>query len=207
MTRTRRKLSLALAFAAAALTTSLPVTAGAGNTTDRSAKPMTTAVIGDVPYGAAQEARFGDFIDAVNDDPKVRAVVHVGDIKSGSTTCSDERFAAVRGAFDTFKDPVVYTPGDNEWTDCHRAAAGAYLPTERLASLRDIFYPEPGRTLGGRERQVNIQADFRGFEDYVENQMWLDSKVVFSTVHVVGSNNGLAPWFGAAETEMQFFII
>ena len=50
-------------------------------------------------------------IGAVNDDPKVRMVVHVGDIKSGSTTCTDERLAAVHGAFETFEDPVVVHPG------------------------------------------------------------------------------------------------
>lgn len=31
----------------------------------------------------------------------------------------------------------------------------------------------------------------------------MQSQVVFSTLHVVGSNNGLAPWFGASETEEQ----
>lgn len=57
-------------------------------------------MIGDVPYGITQEATFGALIGAVNADPKVRIVMHVGDSKSGSTTCTDERFAAVRDAFD-----------------------------------------------------------------------------------------------------------
>jgi hypothetical protein len=34
------------------------------------------------------------------------------------------------------------------------------------------------------------QAD----DGFVENQLWAQSQVVFSAVHVVGSNNGLAPW-------------
>ena len=54
----------------------------------------TIAVIGDVPYGTDQEAAFGSLITAINDDPKVRDVVHVGDIKSGSVECTDARFAA-----------------------------------------------------------------------------------------------------------------
>ena len=57
------------------------------------------AVIGDVPYGEEQEAAFGTLIAAVNSDPKVRDVVHVGDIKSGSTVCTDARFASVAAAF------------------------------------------------------------------------------------------------------------
>ena len=44
---------------------------------------------------------------------------------------------------------VVLTPGDNEWTDCHRVAAGEYQPLERLAKLREVFYPVPGMTIGG----------------------------------------------------------
>ena len=115
---------------------------------DRGADRTTVAVIGDVPYGEDQEASFGTLIAAVNDDPKVRTVVHVGDTKSGSTACTDERLTAVRDAFETFEDPVVYTPGDNEWTDCHRPAAGGYDPLERLAIVRSLYFAEPGSTLG-----------------------------------------------------------
>ncbi len=32
--------------------------------------------------------------------------------------------------------PLVYVPGDNEWTDCGRARACGYDPRERLAWLR-----------------------------------------------------------------------
>ena len=40
--------------------------------------------------------------------------MHVGDIKSGSTTCGDERFGAVAAALASFEDPLVYRPGDND---------------------------------------------------------------------------------------------
>lgn len=168
--------------------------AGAGNTSDRSAKSLTLAVIGDVPYGTEQEASFHRLIGAVNDDPKVRIAAHVGDIKSGSTTCSDERFAAVASAFATFEDPVVYTPGDNEWADCHRTNNGSYDPLERLDALRDLFFAEPGDTLGRRRMAVDPQAAFP------ENVAWAESRVVFAALHVVGSNNGLAPWTGLGQT-------
>ena len=42
-----------------------------------------------------------------------------------------------------------------------------------------------------------------GFETFVENRLWKAQKVVFATVHVVGSNNDLVPWFGSAETPAQ----
>ncbi len=192
-----RHRSAALAAAAMAVAVaSLAAPAGAGNgtTADRSANRVTMAVIGDVPYGTAQEPRFGDLIGAVNDDPKVRAVVHVGDIKSGSTTCTDERFAAVEAALATFEDPLVYTPGGNEWTDCHRVNNGAYNPLERLAAVRARFFPEPGLSLGRRARRVESQPAL------AENVRWVESHVAFATLHVIGSDNGLAPWCGLGFT-------
>src|SRR5262245_57483294 len=93
----------------------------------------TLAVVGDMPYGDAKVAAFPGFIDFVNLDPKVDLFVHLGDIKSGSSLCTDQYFADVRAQLDRIGDPVVYTPGDNEWTDCHRANNGNYKPTERLA--------------------------------------------------------------------------
>ncbi len=71
---------------------------------------MTIAVIGDVPYGTAQEATFGELIGAVNQDPKVRLVTHVGDIKSGSTTCTDERASPPSGPPSTPSRIRSFTP-------------------------------------------------------------------------------------------------
>jgi len=151
---------------------------------------VTIAVIGDVPYGVEQESTWGDLIDAVNHDPDVSVVTHVGDIKSGGTACTDERFATVRTAFDTFADPLVYTPGDNEWTDCHTAESGEYVPHERLDALRRVLFSEPGRVLGGGLMQAEYQPAL------VENVRWTQAQVMFATLHVVGSLNGLSPWTG-----------
>lgn len=163
----------------------------------QSANPLDIAVIGDVPYGDAALARFPALVDAINADPKVRLVVHVGDVKSGSTACSDAWFQEIGRQFSTFADPLVYAIGDNEWTDCHRANNGGYDPLGRLAKLREIFFTDPGHTLGGRHMRVEAQAQFP------ENQLWVESRVTFAALHVVGSNNGLEPWFAGAETPAQ----
>ena len=200
MTRISR---LVAALAAALLLVAAGgLTAFAGNGTPidpHSSNPLTLAVIGDTPYGAAQAAAFPTLIDWINGDPDVDLALHVGDIKNGSSVCSDAYFDQIRAGFDTFKDPLVYTPGDNEWTDCHRTSNGAYLPTERLATLRETFFDQPGVSLGGRPKQVLSQAA----EGFPENALWMQSQVVFATVHAVGSNNDLNPWFGAAETDAQ----
>ncbi|CAA9485756.1 MAG: Putative transmembrane protein [uncultured Solirubrobacteraceae bacterium] len=161
------------------------------------------AVIGDTPYGDDQVAAFPGLVADIDADRQVGLVLHVGDVKNGSSTCSDQRLRSVRALYDSFADPFVYTPGDNEWTDCHRPAAGGYLPTERLASVRDLFFAESGETLGRRALRPIRQSDEAGFEDFVENQLWGRSDAIFSTLHVVGSNNGLEPWFAGAETESQ----
>lgn len=183
---------------AVALATSAAITpAGADNSANRSARPLTLAVIGDTPYGAdqADPTTFQGLLDDIAADPKVRTVLHVGDIKNGSTVCSDEYFQQIYAAFAESKEPVVYTPGDNEWTDCHRTNNGGYDPYDRLDVLRETFFAEPGRALGRRPKVLTNQGG-----GYVENVRWVESRVVFTTVHVVGSNNGLAPWTGDLET-------
>jgi hypothetical protein len=190
----RTTITGALVGLAAVVTLVTPAAAAGGVSEDSSSKPVSIAVIGDVPYGLEQEMTVGRLVGAVNDDPKVRSVVHLGDIKSGSTTCTDERLLAVRNTFASFEDPVVYTPGDNEWTDCHRANNGSYDPLERLAKVREVFFADPGTTLGRRRKAVEPQPSL------VEDVRWVESQVVFATLHVIGSDNGMAPWTGIGKT-------
>ena len=153
---------------------------------------FTFAVIGDVPYGDAQVANFPKVIGQINADRDVRMVLHAGDIKSGSSLCSNSYFSLIRADFDKFDDPLVYTPGDNEWTDCHRVDNGGYNPLERLAALRALFFPQPGVTLGLHPMSVRAQAAL-GFP---ENVRFDRANVSFAALHVVSSNNGLANWTG-----------
>jgi hypothetical protein len=109
-----------------------------------------------------------------------------------SSVCSDDYFATVRAQFDRFVDPLVYTAGDNEWTDCHRPNNGGYDPLERLQAVRNVFFPNPGKTLGEHSIAVQSQAG-RGLP---ENVSYRRAGVAFAALHVVGSNNSLAPWTG-----------
>ena len=153
----RRRLPLTASLAAAltatlasTLAVLLPVApAAAAGRQDRAGEAITFALLGDTPYGDAQRAAFPALVDAINADRGVRFVLHAGDVKNGSSTCDDARFADLRRLYDTFDDPFVLTPGDNEWTDCHRTAAGGYLPTERLEAVRRIFFPRRGAPSAG----------------------------------------------------------
>lgn len=160
-----------------------------------SSKPLDLAIIGDTPYGAAQLEDFPNLLGAIGADERVSTVVHLGDIKNGSSRCDDAYFAQILAGFSTLPIPLLLTPGDNEWTDCHRANNGAYDPLERLEALRKVFYPVPGLALGGGFKQVMTQADDAGFDKFVENQLWFDASVAFATVHVVGSNDSTPAWY------------
>ncbi|MFG1705048.1 metallophosphoesterase [Nonomuraea sp. M3C6] len=184
----RKYLLMAALIASALVVPSGPASAASGG------PAVTFALIGDTPYGDAQQAAFPRLVESIDADSGVRFVLHAGDVKNGSTTCDDARFNTLAGLLSTFDDPFVLTPGDNEWTDCHRTAAGGYLPTERLAAVRRVFYPVAGRTLGEHPMGVRTQARDRRHRDYRENVLFTRARVVFATVHVVGSQNDLAPW-------------
>jgi hypothetical protein len=214
-TETMMKRSLVI-LAAIGLLLSTPI-ANAGNSNlinTGPANPLTLAVYGDWPYSLDLLAAAPTLIHSINSDPKVRLVMHVGDIHSGSMPCTgaglDPRPATsnpewnqgIFNLFAQFKDPVVYTPGDNEWTDCHKTKEGSSgAPLNELASVRSLFFVHPGQTLGGREMEVETQA--KEFDrahpsdaQFVENVMWERSQVIFVTLNVPGSNNDTLPWSG-----------
>ena len=164
---------------------------------ERAKQPFTFAVIGDAPYGPAKLAEFPSLVAKINADSAVELVAHLGDIKAGKNApCTNEYFAGIRTLFDAFVDPLVYTPGDNEWTDCHQATKnnGLYTPTERLAQVRALFFPVAGRTLGVNAMRVTSQAGDPANSTYVENVEFERGRVIFATINITGSNNDGVSW-------------
>ncbi len=91
----KRGFTAVLALLVAALVTSLSAAAGNGTPINpNSANPLTLSIIGDLPYSAPQLAAFPSWVDEINGHPKVDAVVHLSDIKSGGTVCSDVKGSA-----------------------------------------------------------------------------------------------------------------
>ena len=148
--------------------------------------PLRFAAIGDLPYGGGDQlARFARLIETINAEAPDFSV-HVGDIKSGQSLCSDGAFYRIAALFGHFDGPLVYIPGDNEWTDCHREMAGRFEPLERLARLREIFFA--GAFQYGAPGAVHAaQSDTADFESNVENLRWEAVGVAFATLHIVGS--------------------
>jgi hypothetical protein len=179
----------AVAFAVSVI--AAPIALAGDTRTDAPPAPVTYAIIGDTPYGTPQVTNFPNDVAEINADPNVRAVVHLGDIKNGSSECNNLSFQTIRADFDKFADPLIYTPGDNEWTDCHRTNNGGYLPNERLDTLRRLFFDMPGHTLGDRSMTLDVQN-----EPFVESVSWSAAGVQWGTLNVPGSNNDWQPWFG-----------
>lgn len=155
-----------------------------------SAEPFRFVALGDMPYRLPDDyAAFERLIARINATTPAFSI-HVGDIKSGGTPCDDAGFAKIRDYFDSFAAPLFYTPGDNEWTDCHRPAAGGFVPAERLAKLRTMFF-DRAESMGQVRMPYRRQADEGTYPEMVENAIWSHRGVLFATIHVVGSNNGL----------------
>jgi hypothetical protein len=199
VTRTAERIALALTaamFVAVALlvwqSLRSPQTETAECTTAECEQEYSFAILGDYPYTDAQLEELPQVATQVNADPEVSMVVHLGDIKSHGE-CSTSYYQNIKNWFHSFQDPLVYTFGDNEWTECYRPDEGRrYQPLERLDTLRAIFVPEPGKTLG-RDMTVQSQAD----SGYPENVQFIQAEVSFGAFHTVGPRNGLFSWTGA----------
>jgi hypothetical protein len=158
------------------------------------------ALIGDLQYTAAEEAKFLNLRDAIN-RANLAFVVHDGDFKSGSSRCTDELFRQRYAEFQMFVHPLIYIFGDNEWTDCHRASAGGFDPVERLETLRGIF-TQGDESLGQRTLQFARQSDDPRYRKFRENVRWSYGHVMFIGLNVPGSNNN----FGRTpEADAEYF--
>jgi hypothetical protein len=145
------------------------------------------AVLGDAPYYAWEDVQYKLVLRAL-DAHDLRVVLHIGDIFW--RPCTDGMYERTRGWFDALRHPVVYTPGDNEWADCHETGSGGFAPLERLARLREIFYDEPTHSRGRVPLALASQASREPYTEFVENARFAHEGVVFVTVHLVGSRNG-----------------
>ena len=154
-------------------------------------KPFTFVALGDMPYGKPAKVYppFKVLIGQVN-ALKPAFTIHIGDTKSGSTPCSDKMLLDQLDFMNSFDAPLVYTPGDNEWTDCHRKKAGRFDPIERLAFLRKHYFSRGPQSLGKAPMKLERQSDLvKEYAKYPENARFVKESVHFLAAHVVGSNN------------------
>ncbi|MEP4379192.1 MAG: hypothetical protein ABJ215_18515 [Alphaproteobacteria bacterium] len=174
------------------------VTTGTGGAPGR---PVTVVAFGDMPYRAQDFPAYERLLQSISATaPDV--TINVGDIKGGGP-CDEAIYLRQRNYMNSVAGPLVYTPGDNEWTDCHRDGWGDYDPRERLSVLRDLFFAQPvslGRAPIMLERQSDLSPAHSAL---VENARWRINGILFGTAHVVGSNNGRRAGDAAAIAEYE----
>src|SRR5919199_909863 len=118
---------------------------------------------GDLPYSALQKTAGVPNLIADMNRQRLAFTVHDGDIKSGSSPCTDDVYTSFAASMHTLRAPAMFTPGDNDWTDCDR---GPFDSNERLAFERKLFFSTPF-SFGQRRLRQEVQA-----APYVEKRRW-----------------------------------
>lgn len=149
--------------------------------------PFTFIAIGCMPYARLHQSAesYGRVLSEISRHQPAFAV-HLGDIMGSEELCTDDLLLRRLHEFDSVSPALVFTPGDNEWTDVHRS--GKFQPLERLAKIRELFFPDD-RSRGVHPLALTTQRHSTGYAKFVENARWSRGGVVFATVHVVGSAN------------------
>ena len=178
------------AFISRALVASIAVVLS-GCATSPSSNSATYAfgLWGDMPYRkAGDDAKLPAVLQSINQSD-IAFSVYDGDIKDGSSKCTDDIYTKALAMFGSMQKPVVYVPGDNEWTDCHRSNNGGFNALERLAHLRKVMYPTM-TSLGQTTLALEHQGKAAG-ENFVVIVRFAYGPVVFVGLNVPGSNNNV----------------
>ncbi|TRZ97336.1 MAG: hypothetical protein D4R84_05390 [Rhodocyclaceae bacterium] len=151
-------------------------------------RTYTFGLWGDMPYKkAGDDPRLPAVLQSINQSD-IAFSLFDGDIKDGSSKCTDDVYTNALQMFGGMLKPVGYIPGDNEWTDCHRLNNGGYDGIERLAHLRRVMFPTMN-SLG--QSQMPLEHQGKPGEKFVENIRFSHGGVVFAGFNMPGSNNNL----------------
>ena len=183
--RDRRRKLAAVGAVSAWIVLAGVLAAPAHDRDDDEDRTFTVALWGDTPYTAGEPAKITALIGDIN-AARVAFSVFDGDIKSGSSRCDDVVYTTAIDLFNTFRAPMIYVPGDNEWTDCHRINNGSYNALERLEHLRATMFADE-RSFGQRTLRLRHQGPLGGV--YSENTRWIYGNVGFLGLNIPGSDN------------------
>ena len=198
----RKLLVLALAVTLVAVVVAGIAIAGKPGTNDRKFD-YAIGLWGDLPYSAVQaNPGIPDLIADMNAQD-LEFTIHDGDLKAGngptanppSVTCSDDLYTTALGWFNSLDRPAIFTPGDNDWTDCDRPSNGGFSSLGRLDLERHVLF-STSYSLGRDPMKVEVQSTpdclgVAGPTPCVENRRWSVKGVKYATVNIQGSCNNL----------------
>jgi len=148
---------------------------------------------GDLPYSSIQASVGVPNLIADMNKQDLAFTVHDGDLKSGSSECTDAVYTQGLAYLNSLRAPAAFTPGDNDWTDCDRIAA--YSSLAQLDKERALFFNTP-YTQGQHRLRQEVQTatlclGVSGNVPCVENRRWTYRGVTYVTLNVQGSCNNL----------------
>src|SRR5688572_2926496 len=143
------------------------------------------AVFGDMPYARDEASRtfylprYHGLLESINKST-VEFAVHLGDFTTGPF-CGDSVVNLRYNEFQNLGKPLVFTFGDNDWTDCAR---GGFNQLERLSKLRQVF-TQGNQSLGKVKIPLVRQSDTPEFREFRENVRWTHGQELFVALHIV----------------------
>jgi hypothetical protein len=194
----RRLLVPALAaLLAAAITTGMALasgwTVGSHGEHDKGPKAYAIGLWGDFPYSDLQATTGVPNLIADMNSQNLAFTAHDGDLKSGSSECTDSVYTQALAYLNSLRAPAAFTPGDNDWTDCDRTPG--YSSLERLDHERALLFSTP-KSFGQHRIKQEVQAtplclSVSGPAPCVENRRWTLGGVTYATINIQGSCNNL----------------
>ena len=186
---------IAVAVFGAAFLFLAAVYAGSANNDEgeKGGESYTIGLFGDMPYNVLGRAQFPNLLADINAS-HVAFSVFDGDLKAGADgPCSNSLYLTSLANFNTLKQPLIWLPGDNDWTDCWGRYGPSTLPysdpIERLNFERALF-ASSSQSLGQKTLTLTRQTG-----GYPENVRWKFGPVVYLGLNVQGSNDNF-PYAG-----------
>jgi hypothetical protein len=148
---------------------------------------------GDLPYSTLQATVGVPNLIADMNKQDLAFTAHDGDLKAGSSECTDAVYTQALSYFNSLRAPAAFTPGDNDWVDCDRTAG--YSSLAQLDKERKLFFSTPF-TLGQHRLKQDVQSTpqclgVSGSVPCVENRRWTLDGVTYATLNIQGSCNNL----------------
>ena len=189
-----RARTMVLAALAAAVFVGIASGAGpASPGTGRGPEAYTIGLFGDMPYNALGRSQYPNLLADINAN-NLAFSIYDGDLKAGGDgPCADSLYSTALAGFNSLKRPLVWVPGDNDWTDCwgrYGPATQPYSdPIERLNHERQLF-DSTDQSLGQKTLTLTRESSEGGaYSIYSENVRWQYGPVVFLGLNVQGSND------------------
>jgi hypothetical protein len=148
---------------------------------------------GDLPYSTTQATVGVPNLIADMNSQDLAFSAHDGDIKAGSSECTDAVYTQALSYFNSLRAPAVFTPGDNDWVDCDRTPG--YNDRVQLDKERKLYFATPF-TLGQHRLRQEVQQTplclgASGTTPCVENRRWTLGGVTYGTLNIQGTCNNL----------------